>query len=109
MPRNLKVGFALNVLDGKYNRLMIAHDFNKILVTVNTISSFSESVLNSGAEYWYKNFIALRGGYIYDRAGKVHTPTFGGGLQWHTYRFDFSYTTSSTLQNITKFSVTAGF
>lgn len=109
LPRNLKVGFALKIIDGRYNRLMIVQDFNKSLVTASTTKSISESILNSGAEYVYSNFIALRGGYIYDRAGKIKTPTFGGGLQWKLYRFDFSYTTSSTLQDITKFSVSAGF
>lgn len=109
LPRNLKIGFAVRILDGQHNRLMLVHDFNKSLVTGSTVKSFSESVLNTGAEYWYSNFIALRTGYIYDRAGNVRTPTFGGGIQWKLYRLDFSYTTSSTLQNITKFSVTAGF
>ncbi|MBI4552373.1 MAG: PorV/PorQ family protein [Candidatus Latescibacteria bacterium] len=121
LPRNLKVGFALKALDGKYNRLTIASDFNKSLVTKQTVSSLSESVWNVGGEYWYANFIALRTGAIADMAGKINsngkramtlTPTFGGGLQWRTYRFDFSYMTggsNAVLQNITKFSITAGF
>lgn len=109
LPRNLKVGFAAKILDGEYNRLMLAQDFNKSLVTGKTVGSLSESVLNTGIEYWYSNFIALRTGYIYDKAGNIKTPTFGGGIQWKLYRIDFSYTTSSTLQNITKFSITAGF
>jgi hypothetical protein len=109
LPRNLKVGFSLKILDGEFNRLMLAHDFNKSLITGSTARSITESVYNTGIEYWYSNFIALRTGYVYDPAGKVKTPTFGGGLQWKLYRLDFSYTTSSTLQNITKFSISAGF
>jgi hypothetical protein len=109
LPRNLKIGFAIKVLDGKFNRLMVAHDFNKSLVTKSTISSIKESVYNTGIEYWYGNFIALRTGLVHDPAGNITTPTFGGGLQWKLYRLDFSYTTSSTLQNITKFSISAGF
>lgn len=109
LPRNLKLGFALKILDGQFNRLMLAHDFNKSLVTGSTTTSITESVYNTGIEYWYGNFIALRTGYVYDPAGNVKTPTFGGGLQWKLYRLDFSYTTSSTLQNITKFSVSAAF
>ncbi|MBM3265996.1 MAG: PorV/PorQ family protein, partial [candidate division Zixibacteria bacterium] len=108
-PRNLKVGFAAKLFDGQHNRLMLAYDFNKSLVTSKTIGSFNESVMNTGVEYWYSNFIALRTGYIFDKGGNIKTPTFGGGLQWKVYRIDFSYTTSQTLQNITKFSITAGF
>lgn len=108
-PRNLKIGFAAQLLNGAHNRLMLASDFNKSLVTTKTISSLSESVINAGAEYWYSNFIALRTGILFDSAGKRKTPTFGGGIQWKLYRIDFSYSASSTLQNITKFSVTAGF
>jgi hypothetical protein len=109
LPRNLKVGFAVKLLDGQYNRLMLAYDFNKSLVTGGTTTSLSESVMNTGVEYWYANFIALRTGYIFDKAGNRKTPTFGAGIQWKLYRLDFSYTTHSTLQDITKFSITAGF
>jgi hypothetical protein len=109
LPRNLKVGFAAKILNNEHYQLLMAQDFNKSLVTGKTVGSLSESVLNTGVEFWYSNFIALRTGYKYDKAGRIRTPTFGGGLQWKTYRFDFSYMTSSTLENITKFSVSAGF
>ena len=109
LPRTLKLGFAAKLIDGEHNRLMLAHDFNKGLETGSAVKTLRESVLNTGAEYWYSDFVALRAGYIYDRAGNIKTPTFGGGLQWRLYRIDFSYVTSSTLQDITKFSVTVGF
>lgn len=109
LPRTLKVGFAAQLLNREHNRLMLAYDFNKGLETGSAVKTLRESVSNIGAEYWYSNFVALRGGYIYDKAGNIKTPTFGGGLQWRLYRIDFSYITSSTLQDITKFSVTVGF
>ena len=49
-------------------------------------------VYNMGAEYWYTNNFVLRGGYIYDQEGKIKNPTFGAGIRFAQYGFDFGYT-----------------
>ncbi len=101
--RNLKVGAALKALETESSSLLLAVDLNRPLL------KDSGKILNVGAEFWYRDFIALRTGYVHDPEGDVKTPTFGGGLQWKMYRIDFSYTTSSTHQDITKFTISAKF
>ncbi|MXY48460.1 MAG: PorV/PorQ family protein [Gemmatimonadetes bacterium] len=103
LSRNLKVGAALKALEDESNSLLLAVDLNRMLL------KDSGNILNVGLEYWYQDLIALRTGYVHDAEGDVKTPTFGGGLQWNMYRIDFSYTTSSTLQDITKFTISARF
>ena len=53
---------------------------------------FKEMVYNFGAEYWYTDNFVLRGGYIYDQEGKITNPTFGAGIRFAQYGFDFGYT-----------------
>ena len=101
--RNLKVGAALKALETESNSLLLAVDLNRPLL------EDAGNILNLGAEFLYQDFIALRAGYIHDAEGDVKTPTFGGGLKWKMYRIDFSYTTGSTLQDITKFTISASF
>ena len=103
LSRNLKVGAALKALDTETNSLLLACDLNRLLL------KDGGNIINIGAEFWYRDFIALRTGYVHDPNGDVKTPTFGGGLKWKMYRLDFSYTTSSTLQDITKFTISANF
>lgn len=103
LSRNLKIGAALKALTVQSNQLLLAIDLNRLLLTG------SNNIINIGLEYWYMDFVALRTGYVHDPAGNVKTPTFGAGLHWNMYHIDFSYTTSSTLQNITKFTISAIF
>ena len=49
-------------------------------------------VHNFGVEYWYGKYFALRTGYYYDKTGKISNPTFGMGLRFSGYGFDFGYT-----------------
>ncbi len=46
---------------------------------------------NVGIEYWYSNYFAIRAGYIYDKLGKLFNPTFGAGIHYGPYGFDFGY------------------
>lgn len=103
LSRNLKVGAALKALDTESTSLLLAVDVNRLLL------EDGGNILNVGVEYLYRDFIALRTGYIRDPDGDVKTPTFGGGLRWKMYRIDFSYTSSSTLQDVTKFTLSASF
>ena len=55
-------------------------------------SELQEMIYNMGIEYWYSNIFVIRGGYIYDYEGKISNPTFGAGLRFGQYGFDFGYT-----------------
>ncbi len=55
-------------------------------------TEFKEMVYNFGIEYWYTTYFVLRGGYIYDQEGKITVPTFGAGIRFENYGFDFGYT-----------------
>ena len=55
-------------------------------------TELEEMVYNMGAEYWYTDNFVLRGGYIHDKEGKISNPTFGAGIRFAQYGFDFGYT-----------------
>lgn len=132
LPTNLKMGFAFKILDQKYNRLTLAADLNKLLVrryqdgtsdpfykaifTTWTDESFGRElefmIRNVGLEYIYSDLISLRTGYTYDKKGKVKYATFGAGLQYSLYRFDFGYVAAPQghpLSDTMRFSLTIGF
>jgi len=69
-------------------------------------------ILSGGAEYWYSDLIALRAGYYWDKPGKVEFMSFGAGIQYSLYRFDFGYVSAAEghpLANTMRFSLTIGF
>jgi len=134
LPTNLKTGFAYKLIDQKYNKLTLAADLNKLLVTPgkgedNPADPFYKAlftswydddmstelkklILGAGAEYWYNNLFALRVGYYYDEIGKVQFTSFGAGLKYSLYGFDFGYVSASEghpLANTMRFSLTLGF
>jgi len=115
LPTNLRLGFAFDVLQSEYNNFTVTADVNRLLVrkfddgtsdqfykaifttwTGKTISEqlrlFDSSI---GLEYWYGSprLIALRAGYFYEdpRSGNRRYMTFGAGVQYDSYGFDFSY------------------
>ena len=73
--------------------------FYKAIVTSWTDDPFNEemrSIISSiGFEYWYGSpkLIALRAGYFYEDPdfGNRRFKTFGAGIRWDVYGFDFSY------------------
>ena len=69
-------------------------------------------VHNFGMEYWYSSYFALRGGYYFDKTGKISNPTFGVGLRFSNYGFDFGYTSGEPghpLTNTMRFSMNVIF
>jgi len=69
-------------------------------------------IISGGAEYWYSDLIALRAGYYWDKPGKVEFMSFGAGIQYSLYRFDFGYVSAAEghpLANTMRFSLTIGF
>ena len=53
---------------------------------------FEEVIFNTGFEIWYTENFVLRFGYIYDKEGDITNPTFGAGVNFDGYGFDFGYT-----------------
>jgi hypothetical protein len=112
---NFRLGFAYEVLQSDFNNLTYIIDFNKLLVRRNSKGktdpfyraiyyswvdkSFREElrdiVTTMGFEYWYgaPKLIAIRLGYFYEdpEYGNRKFLTFGAGLRYDIYGFDFSY------------------
>ena len=132
LPTNLRTGFAYKIIDQKYNKLTIAADINKLLVTPHgekQADPFYQALITSwydepfqreldkitrsiGMEYWYSDLIALRAGYYFDKEGKVKYTSFGAGLKYSLYGFDFGYIAAPEghpLANTMRFSLTVGF
>lgn len=127
IPTNLKIGFAYKILDMEYNKLTLAIDTNKLLVvrdadkaqefyqalfTAWTDDKADKLISSIGAEYVYNNMIFLRAGYYYDEDGKVKYPSFGAGLQYSSFRFDFAYVAAEQghpLSDTMRFSLSIGF
>ena len=136
IPTNLKIGFSYKLLDTEFNELRLAVDTNKLLVVRNsddegnpTSDPFYKAIFSAwgdgslkeqagrlisscGAEYIYNNMISLRAGYYYDEEGKVKYPSFGAGLQYSSFRFDFAYVAAEEghpLSDTMRFSLSAEF
>ncbi len=115
IPTNLKFGFAYKILNTEYNKLTMVVDINKLmvvkktnekgettsdpfykaLITAWTTDGFNTQIKKAnasiGLEYWYGNFFALRAGYFYEDIGKRRFATFGAGIRYSMYGFDFGY------------------
>ena len=120
IPTNFRLGMAFHLFNDEFNSLMFTLDFSKLLVSRDTTgqsSEFYESIVTSwgddginnelrdivtsfGMEYWYGTpgdfLFALRAGYFYEDPsyGNRQFMTFGAGLRYDIYGFDFSYISS---------------
>ena len=90
--------------------------FYKAIFTAWTDGSFSEQlermISSVGVEYIYNGMIFIRAGYYYDKEGKVIYPSFGAGLKYTSFRFDFAYVAANAthpLSDTMRFSLTFGF
>jgi hypothetical protein len=109
MPRNLKLGIGAQLLTTADLKGVIAYDFNKSLVY-----SDEKPVHNMGAELTFRDFVAGRIGYIYDKQGDIIDPTFGAGflidLKGSAVAFDYaSVPQAQVLSRVNKFSVSFKF
>lgn len=124
IPTNFRLGFAYKVIDDEFNSLIYTLDFSKLLVSRDTTGSdefyqaiisawgdesFSQElrdiVTSMGLEYWYGTpgdfLFALRTGFFYEDPsyGNRKFLTFGAGIRYDIYGFDFSYITTSVFAN----------
>jgi long-subunit fatty acid transport protein len=129
IPTNIRIGLGYKILDLEHNNLNLSVDFSRLLVRRYPASEgkkpdpFYKALFTSwgdgglrrvvagvGLEYWYDKTVALRAGYFHEdeKYGNRKFLTFGGGIRYDIYGFDFSYisaTESSPLANTLRFSI----
>jgi hypothetical protein len=111
LPTNLRVGFGYKIFEDEFNSLTYSLDFSRLLVrrrdgggsdplpkslfTAWGDNGLKKVIVSTGAEYWYGSpkLIALRIGYFYENPnfGNRKFLTFGAGIRYDIYGFDFSY------------------
>ncbi len=107
LPTTFRLGTGLHLVHDEFNDLTVAFDMTKLLVNrpsttevdpvpVSLITAWGNGrgvELSMGAEYWYDQLVALRAGYFTETAagGNREFLTFGAGLRYDIYGFDFSY------------------
>lgn len=95
---------------GDYNEYGVKEKGNAKERTI--MDELDKLVHNVGVEYWYGRYFAIRSGFYYDKTGKIANPTFGIGLRFAGYGFDFGYTLGETghpLTNTMRFSLNIEF
>jgi Type IX secretion system protein PorV len=119
LPMNLRLGIAYKLLQSEFNNLTVTIDVSRLLIarwgsnsdefykafyTTWTQGNISEQIRRFdsgfGMEYWYGSpkLVAIRAGYFYEdpREGNRKFMTFGAGIRYDLYGFDFGYI--STIQ-----------
>ena len=111
LPTNIRLGISVKVLQSDFNNLSVNTDFSRLLVRRygdGTSDPFYKGIFSAwgdrglkkvtvgtGFEYWYgqPRLLALRYGYFYEHpeAGGRKFHTFGAGIRYDMYGFDFSY------------------
>jgi hypothetical protein len=140
IPTNFRLGFAFKIFDDEYNSLLYTLDFSKLLISKDTVTNtskefyeaiftswadrpFSEEmrdiVTSTGLEYWYGTpgdfLFALRTGFFYEDPsyGNRKFLTFGAGIRYDIYGFDFSYITAfeenHPLSETLRFTISIGW
>jgi hypothetical protein len=105
LPRVLKVGAAYTVYSKGNSTVIGAFDVTKPFVELR-----DDPILGGGLEYAFawgqSGSIALRAGYYSEKEGDIQDPTFGLGIGWKGFRYDFvSFPQSSVLDYVTRHSI----
>lgn len=109
MPILLRAGFAIDLYNSDFNKIMFTYQFERELTYRDSVSAddFPKSLFTTwknndnlslfnhsfGVEYWYANMVALRAGYFYEspKNGDRNFLSFGMGLKYLLARFDLAY------------------
>lgn len=107
LPTLFRFGVGLHLLEDEFNDLTAAIDVGKLLVnrpSISQVDPVPKSLISAwgndkgvewsmGLEYWYEQVVALRAGYFTEtvKGGNREFLTFGAGLRYQIYGFDFSY------------------
>lgn len=107
LGRNLKVGMGYSPFENEVHRVLVAAEANRFLLSGRTLAV---DVWNVGAEYEFNRLLALRVGYISDPRGTIEDMTFGLGLGYRGFRFDYaSVPQSEFLERVNRFSASYHF
>ncbi len=142
IPTNFRLGFAYKILDDDFNSLIYTLDFSKLLIHSDSSgtqpfyqaiftswgdASFADElrsiVTSMGVEYLYGQpgdfTFAIRTGFFYEDPafGNRKFVTFGAGIKYDIYGFDFSYISTDVfkgeenhpLSNTLRFSISIGW
>ncbi|MFH0777007.1 MAG: PorV/PorQ family protein [Candidatus Eisenbacteria bacterium] len=108
--RNLKVGMAARVWESEMGRLVAAFDVEKPFVYWD-----DGPKIGGGGEFLFSDLLAVRVGYIteqfYSDFFPIRGVTFGMGIQYRGFRFDFAQVPQSEEleERVSKFSFSASF
>ncbi len=112
LPTNLRLGLGYKLVKDEFNELTASLDFSRLLVNRDSTgqsdpvyeaiftswgdgSGLNKVNTSGGLEYWYgaPRLLALRIGYFYEDPsfGNRKFLTFGAGIRFDIYGFDFSY------------------
>ena len=123
IPTNFRLGFAYKLVDDEFNSLTYTLDFSKLLISKKGATSkefyqaifyswidkpfneeLKEIITSMGLEYWYGQpgdfLFALRTGFFYEdpNYGNRKFVTFGAGIRYDIYGFDFSYISTAVFK-----------
>ncbi len=96
LPLNWRMGLSYRLIENELNKFTVNTDMSKVLANRDNPlkrlftawaddsqkEEIESTVFNVGGEYIYLNLLALRAGYIYDKAGDIIGPHFGAGIQY---------------------------
>ena len=99
LPQNLKLGISYRPLNDSSHRLIFAVDLDK------PTTSDSSIFLSLGTEYWYRDIIAVRLGYL-SKEGNVAGFTQGIGIRYRGYEIDFANVPWGELGSVQRISLT---
>ena len=141
LPTNLGVGSGYTFNFDEFNKLTLIAEVNKLLVpTPDSLGTFRqksvpegifgsfgdapeggreelrEISISAGAEYWYKNLLAIRAGYFNESRfkGNRRYLTAGLGIKYNVFGLNFSYLIPTSnqrnpLDNTLRFSLVFDF
>jgi hypothetical protein len=92
LPRNLKLGFAYQIMDTDKMGFLIAADINRSIIGhIDDIDEFFTNIdVNLGTELNFFRLFDVRIGYIRDRWLFPRTITYGFSFGMDKFRFNFS-------------------
>jgi hypothetical protein len=102
LGRNVKIGMSYAPVETEVHRLLFAADATRFLLPGRTLAI---DVWDVGAEYEFNNLLALRAGYISDPIGTIEAMTYGFGIGYRGFSFDFANVPQSEfLDRVNRFS-----
>jgi hypothetical protein len=133
LPLNFRMGIGFDPILNDTHRLTVALDMNKVLARPKEVDGrteydpawkswitawgddpigdeFEDAIYNIGTEYAFTNFVFLRTGWVQDKTGDITDYTYGVGVAYRQFRFDFAgYPQATGLDDVKRFSITYDF